>query len=129
MDYLTKWLEIVPIDNKQTNELINKLKIIFSTRCVPTILVADNIPFRSHEFKKNSKKWDFEIVDSSPRYSRSNGQAESRLKIAKIILKKCFESCHYFHTALMECKNTPIKKLNFSLSQALMCKRVEPKHP
>lgn len=44
-DYFTKWLEIVELKNKTTSEVINKLKIIFSTHGIPKTLIADNMPF------------------------------------------------------------------------------------
>lgn len=129
IDYLTKWLEIVPIANKQASEIIDKLKVIFSTHGIPRYLVADNMPFSSLEFKKFSKEWDFEIINSSPRYPKSNGQAESAVKIAKSIIKKCYESNRDIYSALMEYRNTPIKIAEFSPSQALMSRRVRTKIP
>lgn len=91
---------------------------------VPKRLCAENMPFNSYEFKKFSKEWDFKIVKSSPMYQRSNGQAEAGTKIAKTILKKCFESGQDFHTALIEYKSTPIKGLDFAPAQVLTSRRV-----
>lgn len=101
VDYLTKWLEIIPIANKQAGEITSKLKIVFSTQGVSRFLVVDNMPLNSIQFKKFASEWDFEIVNSIPKYPKSNGQAESGVKIAKNILKKCYESNQDFYTALM----------------------------
>lgn len=129
MDYLTKWLEIVPIANKQSSEIIDKLKVIFSVHGIPRYLVADNMPFSSQEFRKFAKEWDFEIINSSPRYPKSNGQAESAVKIAKSIIKKCYDLNKDIYTAIMEYRNTPIKDVECSPSQALMSRRVRTKIP
>ena len=66
VDYLTKWLEIVPIVNKQAGEIINNLKVIFSIHGIPRFLVADNMPLNFKEFQNFALDWDFETINSSP---------------------------------------------------------------
>lgn len=39
--YLTKWLEIIKLSSKTSKEVINKLKILFSTHGIPKIIIAD----------------------------------------------------------------------------------------
>ena len=74
MDYFSKWLKIIKVNNKTSVEIINKFKNIFSTHGIPKILISDNMPFSSFEMAKFAKEWNFQIITSSPRYPRSNGQ-------------------------------------------------------
>ena len=56
-------------------------------------LVSDGgPPFNSAEFKSFLYEWDVEHIVTSPYNSRSNGQAESSVKIVKNMLRKCLES-------------------------------------
>ncbi|KAK9692555.1 Integrase zinc binding domain [Popillia japonica] len=73
IDYYSKWIEVTELENKNSAELISKLKYLFSMHGIPRILICDNMPFGSFEFKKFADSWNFRIVTSSPRYPRSNG--------------------------------------------------------
>ncbi|GFX42104.1 uncharacterized protein K02A2.6 [Trichonephila clavipes] len=46
-DYYSKWIEIAELVNKSADEVVIKLKTIFSRFGVPNIVVSDNIPFNS----------------------------------------------------------------------------------
>ncbi|GBL95541.1 Transposon Ty3-I Gag-Pol polyprotein [Araneus ventricosus] len=68
--YLSKWLDIIKLSNKTSDEIIANLKEVFSTHGIPKIIVCDNMPFASIKMKKFSREWGFEIVNSSPRYAK-----------------------------------------------------------
>jgi hypothetical protein len=56
---------------------------------VPKIVHSDNARnFVNDEFKKFAVSWDFQMARSSPHYNQSNGEAESAVKIAKLLIKK-----------------------------------------
>lgn len=75
-DYYSRWLEIIPLLNKTSTEIINKLKILFSTHGTPEMERCDNNPFSSMEMTKFAHDWGFTIRTSSPHYSKSNGLSE-----------------------------------------------------
>ncbi|GBN52471.1 Transposon Ty3-I Gag-Pol polyprotein [Araneus ventricosus] len=55
--YLSKWLDIIKLSDKTSDEIIAKLKAVFSTHGIPKIIVCDNMPFASIKMKKFSREW------------------------------------------------------------------------
>ncbi|GFW43672.1 uncharacterized protein K02A2.6 [Trichonephila clavipes] len=90
IDYYSKWIEIAELVNKSTDELIIKLKTIFSRFGVPNMVVSDSIPFNTYIYKKFANDWDFNYAFISPHYS-SNGMIEKVVEISKSIMKKARE--------------------------------------
>lgn len=84
-DYFSKWLEIIPIKNKNATTLIKKFKVVFATHGIPKTIISDNMSYNPVQFKDFAKQWNFQIVTSSPHYPRSNGQAERAVETAKKI--------------------------------------------
>lgn len=125
VDYLTKWLEIIPLKTKQSLDIINAFKQIFATHGVPDIVISDNMPYFSKECQTFAEKYGFEFKTSSPRYPRSNGLAERFVQVAKNILKKSND----LHAALMEYRNTPITGLKRSPAQLLLGRTLKTKLP
>lgn len=68
IDYYSRWLEVVKLKSKTSGEIIKKLKKIFSRFGIPKIIIADNNPFNSLEFKTFTKDWDVVLVTCSPNY-------------------------------------------------------------
>ncbi|KAK9709517.1 hypothetical protein QE152_g26569 [Popillia japonica] len=87
------------------------------------MLITDNMPFGAYEFRKFAQNWGFKVETSSPRYPRSNGQAESAVKIAKSILKK---ECD-LESALLNYRSTPISGIGLSPAQLLLNRKVKTK--
>ncbi|GFW23482.1 uncharacterized protein K02A2.6 [Trichonephila clavipes] len=88
IDYYSKWIEIAELLNKSADEVIIKLKTIFSRFGVPNIVVSDNIPFNSYIYKKFANDWDFNYAFISPHFSPSNGMVEKAVGISISIMKK-----------------------------------------
>ncbi|XP_018404140.1 PREDICTED: uncharacterized protein LOC108780822 [Cyphomyrmex costatus] len=128
-DYYSKWLEIIKLKNKTGLEVIGKLKTVFATHGIPSILICDNQPYNSHEFKEFSKKWLFKIVTSSPNYPRSNGLAERAVQTAKKILEKSKQENIEMEAALLEYRNMPISGLDVPPAQIMFNRRVKTKVP
>ena len=90
--------------------VIRKLKAHFACHGIPEQLVTDNgsqFMSRDFDFLKFSKDWDFEHLTSSPSHSQGNGKAESVVKEAKKILRKCKSSGSDAFLALLDHRNTP----------------------
>ncbi|XP_073967449.1 uncharacterized protein [Choristoneura fumiferana] len=109
--------------------LINVLKPIFSRHGIPVILQSDNgPPFNSVEFRQFLQEWGIQHTTSSPHLPRSNGLAESGVKIIKRILMKCDESGSDPHLALLQYRITPRSNLP-SPSQLLMSRSLRTQMP
>lgn len=119
-DYYSKFLDIIPLNNKTANQVIDKLKTVFCTHGIPREIIADNIPFGSFIFRKFCKENDIDIITSSPHYPQSNGLSERFVQTAKSILKKCCDDGCEIWIALLEYRNTPFKNVNVSPVELLM---------
>ncbi|GFV16549.1 uncharacterized protein K02A2.6 [Trichonephila clavipes] len=62
IDYYSNWIEVAELVNKSADEVIIKLKTIFSRFGVPNIVVSDNILFNSYIYKKFANYWDFDYA-------------------------------------------------------------------
>lgn len=70
--------------------------------------MSDNGPqFSSHEFKNFAKDYEFKHVTSSPKYPKSNGEAESAVKVIKRMLSKCKHDKTDPYIGLLNLRNTP----------------------
>lgn len=108
MDYYSKYIELVSLNDISSKGVINKLKSMFARHGIPQILVTDpGTQFTSHEFQIFVNSYEFNHVLSSPKHSQSNGQIESGVKIAKGILKKCEHSNTDPYIGLLNYRNTP----------------------
>lgn len=120
VDYYSKWIEVKSLRNKTAGYIIKKLLSIFCTHGVPRYIVSDNMPFGSFEFVQFSRKFDIELIKSSPRYPQSNGLSEKAVGIVKGMLKKCLEDHSDFEIALLHYRTTPVAGLEYSPSELLM---------
>ena len=88
VDYYSKYPEVLQMTSKTAQATIAKLKMIFARHGIPQMVIADNMPFNSKEFKAFAKSWDFQIVTSSPTYPQSNGLVERNVQSIKRLYKK-----------------------------------------
>ena len=83
---------------------------------IPERIWSDNgPPFDSSEYAKFTNEYGFTITTSSPKFPRSNGEAEPVVQTAKSILKKE----RYQAKALLAYRSAPIS-CGFSPAQLLM---------
>lgn len=129
IDYYSKWIELCQIADKTASTVITNLKSIFARFGVPDVLVSDNMPFSSYEFRQFCEKWNFKLTTTSPIYPQSNGMSEKSVSIVKNILRKAGEEGQDPYIGLLEYRTTPIKGLNFSPSQLLFSRRLKTKLP
>lgn len=129
MDYYSRWLEIEPLSNPNSAQIIEKLKRIFSAFGIPQKIVCDNSPFNSQEFHDFAHAWNIELIFSSPYHPRSNGLAEKAVGIAKNMIKKSRDTKVELHLYLLNYRNAIIANTGFTPSQLLMNRQLRTKLP
>ena len=128
MDYLSKWSEIVKLDNLSSRNTIDHLKGLFSRYGYPDVIVSNNGPqFVSQESKRFEKDYGFSHVTSSPRFPQSNGQAERAIQTVKKLIKKS-KNTQSAHEALLAYRNTPLH-IGLSPAQLFLGRRVRTSLP
>lgn len=103
-DYYSRYFDILTLKALTEKAVIKKCKKVFARFGIPEIVRTDPGTQFSTEFDKFAKEMDFKHVTSSPKYSQSNGEVESAVKIAKMILKKCED----VNKGLLSYRSTPL---------------------
>jgi len=120
VDYFSKYPEVTELKQKTAQAVITGLKPILARHGIPEQIIADNNPFGSLKMIEFAKRWNFQIITSSPRYPQSNGQAERFVRILKNIPKKAKDP----NAALLAYRNTPVTGLDYSPAEMLMGRRL-----
>ena len=117
VDYYSRYIEIAAMNkNKKGTEVVRALKSIMARHGIPERIRSDNgPPFDSGEYAKFANEWGFAITTSSPKFPRSNGEAERAVQTAKSILKKERDQAK----ALLAYRSTPLS-CGYSSAQLLM---------
>ena len=111
IDYYSKMPIIRKMPTSQCNsaKMITLLKELFAEHGIPEEIRSDNGPqFASHLFAEFTKDWNIKHSTSSPRNLRSNGQAESAVKIVKGLLTHAKFSGQDPYLALLAYRSTPV---------------------
>ena len=111
VDYYTKMPFVRKMSPSQCNSarMIAVLKELFAEHGIPEVIRTDNGPqFGSHLFAEFTKGWNIDHTQSSPRNPRSNGQAESAVKIVKGLLTRAKFSGQDPYLALLAYRSTPV---------------------
>ena len=111
VDYYTKmpFVRRMPPSQCNSAKTIASLKELFAEHGIPEVIRSDNGPqFASHLFAEFMKEWNIDHELSSPRNPRSNGQAESAVKIVKGLLIRAKYSGQDPHLALLAYRSTPV---------------------
>ena len=106
VDYYTKMPFVRKMSSSQCNSarMIAVLKELFAEHGIPEVIWTDNDPqFASHLFAEFTKDWNID-----PRNPRSNGQAESAVKIVKGLLTRAKFSGQDPYLALLAYRSTPV---------------------
>jgi len=120
MDYFSKYIEIMEVHSQTTALVITKLKSIFARWGIPDNIVTDNGPcFASKEFTEFARFLNLIHTTTSPHHSQSNGQAESGVKIAKMILRQSDP-----FLAMLTYRATPTNATGMSPAQLIMGRRI-----
>ena len=111
VDYYTKMPFVRKMSPSQCNSTrtIAVLKELFAEHGIPEVIRTDIGPqFTSHLFAEFTKDWNIDHTRSSPRTPRSNGQAESAIKIVKGLLTRAKFSAQDPYLALLAFRSTPV---------------------
>ena len=111
VNYYTKMPFVRKMSPSQCNsaKTIAVLKELFAEHGIPEVIWTDNGPqFASHLFAEFTKDWNIDHTRSSPRNPRSNGQAESAVKIVKGLLTRAKFSGQDPYLALLAYRSTPV---------------------
>ena len=124
-DYYSNFPEITSLSKTTSAAVICAMKSMLARFGTVDILVTDNGPqFSSSEFKKFTEDWEIQHITSSPYYAKSNGLAESSVKTAKNILKKCVDSGQDIYKGLLAYRSSPLES-GLSPAQLLMGRRIK----
>lgn len=127
-DYFSNYPEVGALQSTTSKAVISYLKTVFARHGVPCELFSDNAAqFSSSEFAAFAKEWGFSHSTSSPTYPRSNGLAESSVKIVKNLMKKS-EDRSDFQKSLLIYRSTPLQN-GLSPAQMLMGRRIRSNLP
>ena len=89
VDYLSRFPEIVKLSDTTSKEVISHIKSIFARYGIPETVRSDNGPqYCSREFAEFARQYQFKHITSSPRFPRSNGEAERMVKTVNNLLRK-----------------------------------------
>ena len=124
VDYFSKYPEVIKLNRKNATAVITALKTVFARHGIPDEFVSDNVPFGSAEFREFADTWNFKNITSSPRYPRSNGQAERFVGTVKSMLTKTLESGKDYYMALLQYRNTPISGSRYSPAELLFSRKL-----
>ncbi|KAL7837375.1 hypothetical protein SRHO_G00270860 [Serrasalmus rhombeus] len=105
-DYSSNYPEVATLQTPSSKAVIAFMKSVFARHRDPCIVFTDNGPMVP-EFQQFSIEWDFQHNTSSPNYPRSNGLAESSVKIVKILMKKAHDGKEDFVKSLMIYRSAP----------------------
>ena len=123
-DSYSDFIEVGELRSTISSDVILFLKQQFSRHGIPDVLVTDNGPqFSSSEFTTFSSTWEFKHVTSSPTHAKSNGKAESAVKVVKKVFKKAHRDNKDSWLALLDQRNTPTQGVGSSPAQRLMPRR------
>ena len=128
MDY-SKYPEFTQLPDKTAKTIVAHTKSVCSRHGIPEVIISDNMPFNSREFREFARDWGIKVTTSSPVYPQSNGHAERFVQTLKNLFKKADEDGCDPYLALLEYRNTPITGLEYSPAQLLMSRTLRSKLP
>ena len=112
VDYFSDFIEVSELQDTTSTSVIQALKEHFTRHGIPDTVVSDNgSQFSSQEFHEFARSWEFNHVTSSPHHPKSNGKAESSVKILKQLFRKAERDRQDPWLALPYHRNTPTKVL------------------
>lgn len=115
-----------PLKQTTSSAIIKFMRVQFSRHGIPDALVSNNGPqFASREFAEFAKQWEFQHVTLSPYHPKSNGKAESGVKVVKSLFKKALKDNKDPWLSLLDYRNTPTAGIQSSPVQRLMSRRTK----
>ena len=107
VDHYSDFWEIELLTDLSAEATVLRCKAQFARHGQPDRVITDcGSQFDCETFRKFAEEWDFEHVMSSPRYPKSNGKAESAVKIVKNLCKKAASAGNDPWLAILQWRNT-----------------------
>ena len=126
VDYYSDFWKVDELPSISSFNIISICKRHFARYGIPDEVISDDAAqFTGEEFATFAKSWEFSHNTTSPYYSRSNGKAESAVKIAKHLLTKCTKQKEDIWKAILDWRNTPNDALGTSSTQRMMSRRTQ----
>ena len=126
VDHYSDYVEVSPLKQTTSSAMIKFVKVQYIRHGIPHVLVSNNGPqFTSKEFAEFAKQWEFQHVTSSPYHPKSNGKAESAVKVFKGLFKKALTDNKDPWLGLLDYQNTPTAGMQSSPAQRLMSRRTK----
>ena len=124
VDMYSDYIEFAELRDMTSETLIKAIRPILANHGSPSTMWTDNGPnFASREFSKFAAEWEFQHCTSSPHYHKSNGKAESAVKIMKNMMKKAKRDNKDVYKCLLEWRNSVTPGTPSSPVQRLMSRR------
>jgi hypothetical protein len=105
MDYFTKWIEVVPLENMTHKEVIEFIMehIIHRFGIPQTLTTDEGTSFVSSQVRVFIESYKIRLLNSSSYYTQANGQTESSNKtLIKLIKKEIEDNLRRCHVVLSE---------------------------
>ncbi|XP_045446883.1 uncharacterized protein K02A2.6-like [Melitaea cinxia] len=123
--YYSKYPEIAALKEIKSEDIIDKLKQIFSRHGIPRKIFSHGGPqFSSMSFKAFANQYNFEHIISSPEYPQSNGMVEREIQTIKNLFKKAIHEKKDPYLILLEFRNTPISNTIASPAENLFNRKI-----
>ncbi|XP_060774454.1 uncharacterized protein K02A2.6-like [Neoarius graeffei] len=125
VDHYSDFWEIELLPDLSSETTVRRCKAQFARHGQPDRVITDCGPqFDCETFRRFAREWDFDHVKSSPRHPKSNGKAESAVKIVKNLCKKAASAGGDLWLAIFQWRNTPTEGMHSSPAQRLMSRRL-----
>jgi transposase InsO family protein len=103
IDRFSKFIEAIPVSSTSSLAVRNTLSQMFARYGKPDVFLTDNATcFTARETQTFFENWEVKHVTSSPEYPRSNGLAESAVKIVKRLLKTSNNNDEFFQALMTQ---------------------------
>ena len=95
-----------------SQDVVCRLRKWFADVGVPSVLIMDGVPqFFSGHFAQFCQLWNVDDRKSTPQYLKSNGHAESAIKVVKYLILKTTKNGaldrYAFQRGLLQWRNSP----------------------
>ena len=93
IDYFTKWVEAIPLKTVTSKSMVDFIMehIVYCFGISQTITTDQGTMFTSEEFRDFAASMGIKLLNSSPYYAQTNGQAEASNQIMIKLIKKKIE--------------------------------------
>ena len=126
VDYFSQFFEVDYLQEITSVDVVTKLKHHFARHGIPDTVISDNgSQYSPSEFSRFAERWRFSHEPISPGNSKANGAAESDVKIAKNLMKKCCKAKEDPYLGLLNIRNTPPEGMETSPVRCLMGRRTK----